>query len=973
MSTVDVLVVGGGGSGRGNGPAGNSGDGGSAGQLAYTAAVVVASGDIAVTIGLGGVGVANAAGNNGGDSVFGTIIATGGVGGQNTSSTLPRCGGNGAGGAGGVGAAPNAGAGGAGTVDPITGTFFSGGGGGGFSYGGAGGSGGGGRGEDYGTGNALPGAANSGGGGGGVSNTGSVPGKNGGSGIVIIRYITADFRVCAGGAKTVAGIYTIHTFTASGTFTVIPLPIVAFDSQAERLTVIFAITGAPSLPSAIIVVDGKAYTGLWTPGTLYTFTYTLALERGPHIIYGQATDSAGTVTTAPITYVMAYELSDFGIDIYSGDAKLDVIEPLLHDALLPDLPTLNFSCATLLTGTVQAVIRERGLRQYQFTIGTVGYSNGSYTYACLAAESYALTAAIMALQTAYGSTANAISLLVPSLNIVNPELLAQTTYPQLFQNIEPIPVIQQLMIQALAQASVRNGNLYAFPLDVSAQVPNYHMQRLDPLTGWQKDANIYDAVRAHYTVKQYPTPDTVLTLNDAGNWVGTVSNVTQVDTTLLPVPSGALGMLKSVGNASRAGLSTLFKYFDRIRFNWNPVTATSVTVSLQQDASNKLELVHTFAGQMGAGFILQGAPGVTGDTLTKNITLAPVQFVTTVTGTTTANCSYRVTLLNAGGAPIWQDVWRSTIGNTFEADVPTSVSQVYQATTVRIEFTSLYLIAANYGVQCVTCYIQVQSYNNVGSHVSVVSSVTHSVPIYCGNPSHDYYHGTLVLPALTGSQWYEAICNAVPPLTMGVSANAIYLWDFEGGYRYNVYYPNTVYRDVTAVLKETVQDYAWISSYFMWSPAFNLFEAVDIPFVAMTRTGNPVNLQTIVMTFTGDNYLDTLVLVADNTLPITVQAGTGARVYPVTEDFGSQAGAQAYADGLLPIISVAREQYTRDLPLGVDLGVGDTVDGDGTPMTVYAADYRQDGKTIAAGRAMDTLMTRLAEQARRTDALERKG
>lgn len=749
---------------------------------------------------------------------------------------------------------------------------------------------------------------------------------------------------------------------------------------AERCTVTLVVASAASLPSATIIVDGKAYTGIWTPNTLYTFAYDLALERGPHTIYGQATDSVGTVTTAPITYVMAYELTEYGIDVYSGDAKLDAIDVVLHDELLPALPTLNFSCATLLTGTIGAVIRERGLKQYQFTIATVNYSNGLYQYTCKAAEEYALTADIVGLQTAYGATSDAIKLLVPSLHIVNPELLAQTTYPQLYVNIQPVNVIEQLMIQALAQASVRNGRLYVFPLDVSGQVPDYHMQRLDPLTGWQQDATVYDAVRAHYVVKQYPTSATVLTLNDAANWVGTVSNVTQVATTLLPVPSGALGMLKSVGNCSRAGLSALFKYFDRIRFNWNPVTATSVTVSLQQDANNKLEAVHTFAGQMGAGFILNTGV-VSTDTLVKNITLSPVQFVTTVTGTTTANCSYRVTLLNAGGAPIWQDAWSSTISNTFEANVPTSVSQVYQATTVRIEFTSLYLIAGNYGVQCVTCYITQQVWTNVGSHTHAISSVGYQLSYtWWGSPIFAYMAWQDVPAPPIGGQWYTYALSPIQqqggnppppqPYLLGDYKAGGTIWaQFGQGTQY---WGLPLTDTVIVTLNETVQDWAWVSSYFMWSPAFNLFESVDIPLVGMTRTGNPVTLQTIALTFANDNYVDTLVLVADNPLPVTVQAGTGARAYTVTEDFGSEAGAQQYANGLLPIVSVPREQYTRDLPLGVDLGVGDTISGDGTPMTVYAADYRQDGKTIAAGRAMTTLQTRLAAQSRRMDSLERK-
>jgi hypothetical protein len=44
-------------------------------------------------------------------------------------------------------------------------------------------------------------------------------GGTGGSGVVIIRYLTGTAS-CTGGTVTTSGSYTIHTFTGSGTFTV---------------------------------------------------------------------------------------------------------------------------------------------------------------------------------------------------------------------------------------------------------------------------------------------------------------------------------------------------------------------------------------------------------------------------------------------------------------------------------------------------------------------------------------------------------------------------------------------------------------------------------------------------------------------------------------------------------------------------------------------------------------------------------
>jgi hypothetical protein len=63
----------------------------------------------------------------------------------------------------------------------------------------------------------VSGTANRGAGGGGGGNANTVGGANGGSGIVIIRYLGAQRGT--GGTVTSAGGYTYHTFTTSGTYT----------------------------------------------------------------------------------------------------------------------------------------------------------------------------------------------------------------------------------------------------------------------------------------------------------------------------------------------------------------------------------------------------------------------------------------------------------------------------------------------------------------------------------------------------------------------------------------------------------------------------------------------------------------------------------------------------------------------------------------------------------------------------------
>jgi hypothetical protein len=273
LTQVEVLVVGGGGSGAATGA------GGGAGGLVYNAAFPVSSGtSYTVTVGagalrglyyLGGSGSSNLyQGNNGSNSVFGSITAFGGGGGRfhgdtsngNTGGSgggaailtvgTPGNGGQslagqgfpggngffdvgwvgthaGGGGAGGPGAnggnTQGAGNGGIGRAYDISGTltYYAGGGGGGEVNGtfvGAGGLGGGGSGfkDNAGT-NGAPNTGGGGGGGGYGTNAGPslyTDGGDGGSGIVIVRY-PLPVRA-TGGAISIVNNQVIHTFT-SGT------------------------------------------------------------------------------------------------------------------------------------------------------------------------------------------------------------------------------------------------------------------------------------------------------------------------------------------------------------------------------------------------------------------------------------------------------------------------------------------------------------------------------------------------------------------------------------------------------------------------------------------------------------------------------------------------------------------------------------------------------------------------------------
>ena len=222
--TAQVLVVAGGGSG-GNAIAGGGGGGG----VQHNEAFPVPSGNISVTIGNGGAaipgGSGGARGITGSNSVFYTLTAYGGGGGAGLNGTALSggCGGGGAasnnamtpgsgsqgysggygrqnGGGGGGGGAGGPGVdcgsysyggtnGGIGFLSSITGTptYYAGGGAGGGRDPANGGLGGGGSSTSTWAGAGTP---NTGGGGGACQNDG-YPSGAGGSGIVIVRYLTA--------------------------------------------------------------------------------------------------------------------------------------------------------------------------------------------------------------------------------------------------------------------------------------------------------------------------------------------------------------------------------------------------------------------------------------------------------------------------------------------------------------------------------------------------------------------------------------------------------------------------------------------------------------------------------------------------------------------------------------------------------------------------------------------------------------
>ena len=237
--TIDFLVVAGGGSSP-NSVSNVCSGGGGAGGLKHITSFPFISGVYPVVVGDG----ATVGNDNAGDSSFFHISTSGGGsgGGSGTGGNdgTGYSGGSGGGSAGsnksagtGISGQGNNGGIGAGTYGASV-TLGGGGGGAGSagsnSDGSVGGNGGSGYSCDI-TGSSIEyakggkGGSGSGGGSAGESNTGNGANANyrnqtgyaGGSGVVIIRYLTSKFTGI-GGTVTTDGLYTVHTFTSSGDF-----------------------------------------------------------------------------------------------------------------------------------------------------------------------------------------------------------------------------------------------------------------------------------------------------------------------------------------------------------------------------------------------------------------------------------------------------------------------------------------------------------------------------------------------------------------------------------------------------------------------------------------------------------------------------------------------------------------------------------------------------------------------------------
>jgi len=809
------------------------------------------------------------------------------------------------------------------------------------------------------------------------------------------------------------------TWTVAFAFTVTlsTIDTIAIAQSAEHVTVTVNVTDAHSQPPLVTVyVDGQAtvaeVTDRTTPG--YVYVATMDVSRGSHSLQVQVNNIWAVVTSVLQTFVAAYDLHETSARVYWGDKQIVAWGFQWSDPLLPDVPTCAFDSNEEITGQVQVVLRRRGYEARTYKVTRHSKNGNGWHMECSSIEGPALNKVLDL--SVKGATA--ATLMQQAMGSIAPAADYSTIMPQWFYGqtykCRASELVDQLLIQSGVIAWLQAGRWAAASIDAPA-VALLAWGKAEPEVGYEADDTIYNRVRAHYAIAQYPVPATALTEKDAANWTGTITDAALTDN-LLTAPSGAWYMLRANGNVSRTGLSIALAPFDRFKLNWLPETTAgtpTLAIKLKQDASNYLSYTRTFAGAKGSGFIVAG----TGPTATALYTVTAAIRPVMIQGYMTQPCSVVVTLKTAG-VTVWTQVLQSTQGaeNHWMAPVPASIYQAAAIDTIELLFSGLYPVNAGYGVSCTQLLID--QYTQVATVTGSTREITYRANVSCSLPrsSYDivgseeqwYFQGIIgKVPVLTGGEAWDLMMldgsvgviiydSSVPAgersvnMAIGIGpqivGDDIYVYGGisapypspgQNGDIKNVENRGSAKGIIVKYLVSSTSTLSWIISAYEWASTYNLWDAIDIPLTSFTPTGTTRTITSIEFTCAGINELDSLQLAASNPLDVVVEAVTGAGdiLYPdEATGFNSREAAQAWANGMLARVSIARPSYTKVLPMNEDIALGEWIDCDGAMLQVRAISGNMDAGTItvAAGADQQTLNATIQAQSRALDELKRR-
>jgi hypothetical protein len=389
------VTIGAGGTGSTNNPTNSSSSNGQTTTLSLPTPIVSIGGGGGGSASEGASGVANGGGGGAGFT-GGTAVSGGKNGGSGGTGT--NGGGGGGGGAGGDGSSGTSDAcGGIGLSSSITGTlrYYGGGGGGGYWWAGAaswtdkglGGNGGGGRGGLHTSTLAQPGTPNTGGGAGGSGNSQATHvAKNGGSGIVVIRYASTVALATGGTITSYTGngtngtngvVYQVHTFTADGTFSY--NPVIATHPSTTVQNICINGTSTP----LTVTASGTSPTYQW-------YSNVTNSNSGGTLISGQTASSFTPPTNvAGQTYYYCYVTSSNGNQTSNVSGAIIINNPSVSGSISGANTVTSGTNSTVLslsghTGSVQWQNSTNGS-----TFSNIGSAtNSTYTASNLSSTTY---------------------------------------------------------------------------------------------------------------------------------------------------------------------------------------------------------------------------------------------------------------------------------------------------------------------------------------------------------------------------------------------------------------------------------------------------------------------------------------------------------------------------------------------------------------------------------------------------------
>lgn len=739
---------------------------------------------------------------------------------------------------------------------------------------------------------------------------------------------------------------------------------------------------------------------------VYDYQKTLALGKGKHS-YHIEVGNVWTVLTGDTRYFEAqYALSDSPrVEVLLGSSKLNAWNVVLTEKLLPDFTKLSFDTDTFLAsgGSITVKMYADSYEVFTFTvqkIERVSKSRWHVTCVSKAKEDFAQVTSFAA------EAINSLDLLqsiLPDYTFVGK--LDETIVLQQFIDSPISDIVNEVLVLNGKYAVERNKRIIIFD-----EKPPQHIVTLSDagVTNFTEDRSaLVNKIREYYSIKQWPVPKNAITLFDASDWSGTVSDVQKTDIGLL---GDSASFLKASGTIYR---SVDFKItdFDHMHMKWNSETATSIEIRLETDSSNYYKYVHGFSGKKGAGFVLTGNSA--SDIVSKSITFSQTK-IHLVEGYVSQDCSVNIQL-KLNGNVVAESGWHTTLGTYFG-----QVFQNVDADEIVLQFTNLYVVTSSWGVNCVRLHIEqyVQKYQVTGSKKYIAwrnnySGATAAHPQIqsggvwvCPMPIDDALLGN-AYPLSSNDALYTSgsayiKCTGKNKSTGGYFHDrhfpvAMNIYQKDGKYYASFSFcPNnqgeyeitaispTVYYEASIWVERTVStgEYVWVYKDLDWSETYNLWDDVNIPLSAFSRVGSPSSqINTIRLIASGDNYYDSIYFTSNNPNVYYVEVedtdsinewGLHFQVRK-TDGFSSKEAATAFARGLINLFKNPIRSFTKNVPIATPIRVGDTVNFNGNALwvTQVTYDFSAGVKILQIGMNVSTTIQFLKDIARKVDAIER--